>query len=32
MLSSQNFWVGVVVGVVGCHIYNRYSTGKAKKA
>ncbi len=28
MLSSQNFWVGAVVGVVGCHVWMRYSAKK----
>jgi hypothetical protein len=29
MLSSQNFWVGVVVGVGGTYVWHRYQAKKS---
>lgn len=29
MLTSGNFWIGVLVGVVGVYGYHRYATRKA---
>jgi hypothetical protein len=28
MLSSRNFWMGVLVGVGGLYVYNRYAMRK----